>query len=124
MVVRSESASVMNHQRESARQPGGPVTPRSAPEKVPGHSKPRGEIRTRLLNKFNSMTIELEHVEQSQGASEVYSRQNSHPAQTESIAKGPWACISTGYVTREGSLHFPFDTLLGLEGCQELPVVP
>lgn len=124
IVLRSDSAPASNHPGQNWGQPGRPITPQSAPGKVPGHTKPRGEKRTRLLNKFNSMTIELEPAEQSQTASEVYSRQSSCPTQTEGIAKGPWACISTGYVTMEAviTLHCTSLHIRGLSRA-DLPVL-
>lgn len=91
-VLRSDSVPVSTYQR---RQPGGPTTPLSAPGKALSHTKIRGEVRTRLMNKFNSM----ESVERSQTANAVYTRQSSSLSQTEGVANGPWACISTGYVT-------------------------
>lgn len=90
-VLKPDRAPVSNCQGDNWGRPGGPTTPRSAPGKMLGHTKPRGEIRTRLMNKFNSMTIELESVETAN------ERQSSSPAQMEGIAKGPWAYLNTGY---------------------------
>ena len=86
--LKSYSAPVSTHQ---GMQQGGPTaTPLSAPGKALGHTKLRGEMRTRLMNRFNSM----ESIEQSQTAS---TRPPSF--QTEVNTNGPWACITTGCVT-------------------------
>lgn len=94
--LKSYSALVSTHQ---GNQQGGPTaTPLSAPGKVLGHTKMRGEMRTRLMNKFNS----IESVKQAQTA---YTRPPS--IQTEVITNGPWACITTGCVTSGLSLLPP-----------------
>lgn len=87
-------ASSVPHQGKNPGQPV-PTTPLSAPRKVPSHAKKTGEMRTRLMNKFNAMTIDMDSPESRQTAKD---KQQSPPARIESIASGPWACINTGYV--------------------------
>lgn len=72
------------------------LTPLSAPGKMLSHAKVKGETRTRLLNKFNDMTISDSEPSKT-GAPTILTRQAS-PAPVETVVKGPWVCINNRYV--------------------------
>ena len=71
------------------------LTPLSAPGKMLSRAKVKGETRTRLLNKFNDMTIsDSELPGPSETAPTVLTKQTSPTP----VVKGPWVCINNGYV--------------------------
>lgn len=95
VLLRANSVPVLNQQEEREQRQHGPTaTPLSAPGKAFSHTKMKSKTRTRLMNKFNAMTVDSESMKPKNTMNGV----QGSSAQIETVVKGPWASIGHGYV--------------------------